>query len=263
MDLPHELSRRLTGWSLEPISIGESGATVWRCTQPDQSPLYLKAAPLAAYLRLDREAACMRWLRNHGAPVPATREYVRTHNSEYLLAEEATGVPASAPKWNADQRCVAIALGDGLAALHAIDARRCPFDRGINRQLEEARLHIASGRVRESDFDGSRLGRDAADLFAELLAMVPSSEDLVLVHGDFCLPNVLVDKRASGEFHVSGLVDCGRAGIGDRHQDLALAIRSLTSNFGPDVVAPFLEAYRCSPLDAARLEFFTVLDEFF
>jgi aminoglycoside phosphotransferase len=31
-----------------------------------------------------------------------------------------------------------------------------------------------------------------------------------------------------------------RAGVGDRHQDVALAIRSLTHNFGSATVAPFL-----------------------
>ena len=102
--------------------------------------------------------------------------------------------------------------------------------------------------------------RDAADLFAELLATVPPNEDLVLVHGDFCLPNVLLDEQAS---RITGLIDCGRAGIGDRHQDLALAIRSLTYNLGPDAGSPLLHAYGRSIPDRATIEFFTVLDEFF
>jgi len=61
---------------------------------------------------------------------------------------------------------------------------------------------------------------------------------------------------------VTGLVDCGRAGVGDRHQDLALAMRSLAFNFGADTVATFLSAYGGAPIDPRALEFFTILDEF-
>ncbi len=128
------------------------------------------------------------------------------------------------------------------------------------RRLAEAR--IATGPVREDDFDAERRGHRATDLFAELLGMVPSHEDLVFVHGDFCLPNVFLT-QSEGGLHVTGLVDCDRAGIGDRHQDLALAVRSLTYNLGPDTVAPFLSAYDGSRIDSRILEFFTILDEFF
>ena len=92
--------------------------------------------------------------------------------------------------------------------------------------------------------------------------MVPAQEDLVFVHGDFCLPNVLL-APLDGALHVTGLVDCGRAGVGDRHQDLALAIRSLTYNLGPASVSPFLSAYGGPAPDTRLLEFFTILDEFF
>jgi Aminoglycoside phosphotransferase len=43
--------------------------------------------------------------------------------------------------------------------------------------------------------------------------MAPLHEDLVLVHGDYCLPNILLSP-IDGELQVTGLVDCGRAGIG-------------------------------------------------
>ena len=62
---------------------------------------------------------------------------------------------------------------------------------------------------------------------------------------------------------MTGLVDCGRAGVGDRHQDLALAMRSPTFNFGADTVGTFLSAYGSAPIDPRALEFFTILDEFF
>jgi len=263
MELPGELSARLLGRSLDPIGLGESDAHVWRCTARDQSSWYLKAAPLAANVRLEREADCMRWMKSRGVLVPPVLDYTMAADTEYLLAEEALGLPACASDWSVDGQRVAVALGTGLAALHAIDAADCPFDRRIIHQLEEARIRLASGHVREDDFDESRRGRDPADLFAELLATVPPHEDLVLVHGDFCLPNVLLDEHASGELRITGLIDCGRAGLGDRHQDLALAIRSLAYNLGPESVSSFLNAYGWPGLNPATIEFFTVLDEFF
>ncbi|HYW30489.1 MAG TPA: phosphotransferase, partial [Gemmatimonas sp.] len=74
---------------------------------------------------------------------------------------------------------------------------------------------------------------------------------------------ILLSPHISGAVHVTGLIDCGRAGIGDRHQDVALAIRSLTYNWGPEAVAPFLASYGWPSIDPRTTEFFTVLDEFF
>lgn len=262
MDLPRELQLLLPEREFEEIRLGESGAGVWRCTLAGHAPRYLKAAPIDATLALGQEAACLRWMREHALPVPPVIAYVRQGGVEYLLTESASGVPASASEWREGAERVATALGRGLARLHATNVTTCPFDRRIDRQVEEARARLAGGMVREDDFDNGRRGRRAADLFAELLDMVPAHEDAVLVHGDFCLPNVMLT-HIEGDLHVTGLVDCGRAGVGDRHQDLALAVRSLTANWGPETVAPFLTAYGGPPVNSQSLAFFTVLDEFF
>jgi aminoglycoside phosphotransferase len=201
-------------------------------------------------------------MRDAGLPVPAVLEYRVHRDVEFLLSEAGVGAPASDNQWGRASTRVATALGRALARLHATDVTTCPFDRRVSRQLDEARARVANGQVREDDFDEPRLGRRAADLFDDLLRMVPSREDLVFVHGDFCLPNVLLSND-DGDIRVTGLVDCGRAGVGDRHQDLALAIRSLEYNFDADAVAPFLTAYAGPPIDSRTVEFFTILDEFF
>ena len=262
MQLTHELNRLLAGRQLEPVSLGESGAAVWRCTQPGHAAWYLKSAPVDPHRGLEREAACMRWMREFELPVPAVLAYRRSNDIDYLLSEAGVGVPASDSEWAQESRGVAAALGHGLARLHSPDVTTCPFDRRVQSQLDEARDRIAAGRVNEDDFDAARRGRAAADLFVDLLDMVPQHEDLVLVHSDFCLPNVLLS-WVGRELQLTGLVDCGRAGLGDRHQDLALAIRSLIFNFGGDTVATFLSAYGGAPIDSKTLEFFTILDEFF
>jgi aminoglycoside 3'-phosphotransferase-2 len=264
-DLPHELNELLAGSKLERISTGESGAAVWRCTSASRPPWYLKSGPVEAQLGLAQEAACLRWMRDRGLCVPRVLVFASSNEHEYLLTESATGTPASADEWHAHADRVAAALGRGLAQLHRTDVSTCPFDRRVARQLEEARTRVDAGVVREDDFDEIRLGRSAADLFGKLLTAAPAAateQDLVLVHGDFCLPNVLL-AREDDDIHVTGYVDCGRAGVGDRHQDLALAVRSLTYNLGAGTVAPFLRAYDGPPIDPRRLDFFTVLDEFF
>src|SRR5260370_25579397 len=60
----------------------------------------------------------------------------------------------------------------------------------------------------------------------------------VLIHGDYCLPNVLVQK---GE--LSGLVDVGGAGLGNPEDDLAAGVWRLRDNqgpgLGPTLLCPF------------------------
>ena len=263
MDVTTTLTAALTDYAFEPINLGESGASVWRCSVEGAPTLYLKTAAFAAGLRLHQEAVRLRWMKAHDLPVPAVREYGHTDNAEYLLLDEVPGVPASDPTWRRFLPEVVAALGEALARLHRTPIADCPFDHRLARQVNEACRRVAAGRVREEDFDEERAGRGATDLLTELLTTTPEGEDLVFSHGDFCLPNVVLDRAADGTVQVVGLVDCGRAGVADRHQDLALAVRSIAHNLGRGWVRPFLQAYGLPHPQPERLRFYTLLDEFF
>jgi kanamycin kinase len=71
----------------------------------------------------------------------------------------------------------------------------------------------------------------------------------VLIHGDYCLPNILVEE---GRF--SGLVDVGRAGLGDRRDDLAAGAWTLHYNYGHGFAPAFIDAYGASPMTAKEIE---------
>jgi aminoglycoside phosphotransferase len=71
----------------------------------------------------------------------------------------------------------------------------------------------------------------------------------VLVHGDYCLPNVLVTGGV-----LTGLIDVGQTGLGDPSQDLAAGVWSLQYNFGPGHGPEFLDAYGAPPMTDQEIE---------
>ena len=65
------------------------------------------------------------------------------------------------------------------------------------------------------------------------------------IHGDFCLPNVMID---NGDF--SAFIDVGLAGVGDRHIDIYWVLWSLNYNLGTDEYSDyFLELYGREKVD--------------
>ena len=71
----------------------------------------------------------------------------------------------------------------------------------------------------------------------------------VLVHGDFCLPNVLVHQGK-----LSGLVDLGDAGLASPETDLAAGVWTLQYNYGKGFARAFLDAYSWPPMSDAAIE---------
>jgi kanamycin kinase len=71
----------------------------------------------------------------------------------------------------------------------------------------------------------------------------------VLIHGDYCLPNVLVE-----DGKLSALVDVGLAGLGNPETDLAAGVWTLQYNYGPGHARAFLDAYGWPPMSDQAIE---------
>ena len=83
--------------------------------------------------------------------------------------------------------------------------------------------------------------------------MAPDTEDLVVCHGDYCPPNVVLRGGV-----VRGYVDLGELGVADRWWDVAVGAWSAGWNFGDEYEALFYESYGMAP-DGARIEFYRLL----
>lgn len=268
-----------------PVASGHR-SRVWRASyDDDRADLAVKTvpprhdgpAPAAAFRAetvalIHAEADRLAWVTEHlagrGVPVP-----------ELVVAPEAGDPdPILVTTWvegTVDPRMVrspevAVELfARTLASLHEasrrIDLDACPFDASLDHLLDHAADRIDRGLV-----DTSRL-EDPYDRYTptELLdrvhqmattAAAPGAEDRVLVHGDLCVTNVVLDPAYST---AAGVIDWAHAGVGDRHQDLAITARSLARNLSGEVLPDFFDAYGLSDPDLLRIETYAALEELF
>ncbi len=255
--LPSSLRTEIGAGVWQQITLGESGAYLYRLMDQQGQNRYLKIMPQQLKMSIEREAQVLKWLAGK-LPVPKVLLFISDCDYEYLLMTEAEGVPACDQSFGRELPLLIRLLAKGLRMIHSIDLNNCPFDQRLDVKIKAAESRMHQGLVEEADFDAERQGRKAADLFAELLVTKPAEEDLVFTHGDYCLPNIMIH---NGE--ISGFIDWGRGGIADRYQDLALAARSIASNFGAAWLPLFFKEYGLDEPDYAKIEFYKLLDEFF
>ena len=256
-EFPSLLAKRLRGRRILPVTHGKSGDRVYRLIAPGTPTLYLNLAPTGRDKALETEAARMKWFRGRIA-VPAIVDSGADEGWTWLLMSEVSGTALHDDQFSGRAHDVARMLAQGLRQFHSLCVSECPFDERLDELLSAAHDRMEAGQVDEGDFDASRLGSSAAELWGEVLERRPATEDLVVVHGDYCLPNVVVRDDM-----VSGFVDLGRAGIADRYLDLALVTRSLVSNGHAEAVDTFFVAYGLAEVDEEKIEFYRLLDEFF
>lgn len=252
---PPSWRARLAGYAATPQTIGESGARVFRLVADAQPTLFAKAGVAGTPADPTAEVARLRWL--YGACVACSEvlAFDTGAGHRWVLMTALPGRDAVAAALPPERK--ATLIGGALRGLHAMATASCPFDARLDVRLADAHALVAAGLVDEGDFDDERRGWKPRAVLERVLETRPTVEDAVVTHGDACLPNLMLHADA-----FAGFVDCGRVGIADRHQDLALACRSISHNLGAACVEPFLAAYGIAP-DPARLAFYQLLDELF
>ena len=235
----------------EPFYENDLGVTTYRHAGPSGT-WFIKVAP-AEIEGLHDEAARMRWAGQH-LPVPEIRGMGKTRDGgTWLLTAALPGDDATRTPLRSEPRRLVAALARGLRRIHETPVAGCPF----MFRLEES-LAVASNRVRNGLVTQQDLHRDHAQLSPQaalerLLRDRPTSEELVVCHCDYCLPNVLIADGAA-----TGFVDLGGLAVADRWCDLAVATWSITWNLGAEFEPAFLDAYGVEP-DAGRMSYYRLL----
>lgn len=249
----------------EPVDLGCSEAVVRR--RSDGAAYAKTATGLRGVADLAAERDRVAWLTTTPIPGPQLLDWQQAGSCATLVTSAVRGIPASAVPMDG-ARQVLPELASALAELHALPVGDCPFDHRLEVTCAAASTAVHLEEVDAADFDTERRGRQPRELFVELLSAKKEmadleAGDLVVCHGDACLPNLLVDPDTLA---FTGFIDLGRLGVADRHLDLALLHRSLEGGANPQFPAgsgdDALAAYGLAA-NPSRLAYYQLLDEFF
>lgn len=215
---------------------------------------FLKVAPPGASSTFESEVSRMRWGAEH-LPVPEVCGVGETRNGgEWMLTRGLPGHDGTRTPLRDDPRRLAEVLACGLRRFHDVPTDACPFAFRLDESLALVQSRVERGLVDPAnDFHPEHAELSVAAALTRLLRERPETEDLVVCHGDYCLPNALIEGET-----VTGFVDLGEVGVADRWWDLAVATWSVTWNLGPGHEQAFLDAYG-APLNHDKLVYYRLL----
>ena len=163
-------------------------------------------------------------------PVPSIPVYEIHNGLAYTLMTKAEGKMLCDMDYLKTPELVIDIAARGLKMLWETDVSDCPCSVSrLTNRLKAAEYNVAHGLVDIENTEPETFGKGSFKDPEELLDWLKNNcppEDIVLTHGDYCLPNIF----AKGD-RISGFIDLGKAGPADRWQDIAIAIRSLAHNF--------------------------------
>ena len=169
---------------------------------------------------------------------------------DYLITERVAGEDMTHAEYIKDPRRLCVLLATKLRELHETDFSDCPVKDRVGEYLALADENRKNGTYDKSAFPNS-FGYASEDMAYS--ALEEGREELkneVLIHGDYCLPNVLFD-----DWNFSGFIDLGNAGVGDRHIDIFWGIWTLWFNLGTDEYTDlFFETYGKDKINTKKLK---------
>ena len=205
---------------------------------------------------LATEAEMARYYHSLGLGVEVV-EYISL-DFDWLVTKAARGEDCTSKRYLDHPRRLAIKLGESLRALHEHDYTRCPVQNRMQIYDATVRENYEKGIFDADLFTGEFHFDSREQAYMEYIAAKDALADKVLLHGDYCLPNVIFD-----DWNLSAYIDIGNGGVGDRHIDLFWGVWTLWFNLKSYAYRDvFLDAYGRDKVDVSLLRVIAAAETF-
>lgn len=261
LDIPDKIKRELKNKVYEIDSVGMSGGNIYLFNDK-----VLKIQDNSD--EANHEVQAMQWLEGR-ISVPKVIIHECSGKKSYLLMTRVEGKMACDEDYLSVPQKLTDLLAQALKELWRIDISNCPLDCSLNRKLEIARFRVKNNLVDMENVDPDTFGPngfESPEVLLQWLVDNRPAEELVLSHGDFCLPNIYIENNGKINF-----IDLGRTGVADKWQDIALCYRSLKYNYDGKYGGKAYSGYDPDMLfeklgivpDWGKIQYYTLLDELF
>lgn len=231
-----------------------SGANIYDSSCSPEAKVYFIDKGNGYYLKcsgsgkLEKEAKMTEYFysKKLGAEVLS---YI-SHDSDWLLTTAVVGEDCAHEDYlmNPTRLCDTIAYE--LRKLHETDYTGCPIMNRTTEYLAVAEKNYHNGNYDSCHFPDSFTYRSAEEAYAVLTAEKDCLQSKVLLHGDYCLPNIVLNN-----WKFSGFIDVGNGGVGDRHIDIFWGAWTLWFNLKTNkYYERFLDAYGRDKADESLLK---------
>lgn len=216
--------------------------------------LFLKRSA-AGTLKGEAEMASYFHRKGLGAQILS---YHTEDDCDWLLSCRVAGEDCTNKIYLDDPKRLCDTIAEHLRALHEIDVSECPVQDHTARYLATAERNYRNGCYDLSLFPSGCEYANADEAWARVQRDRHLLKNEVLLHGDYCLPNIMLDN-----WRLSGFIDLGNGGVGDRHVDLFWGAWTLCFNLKTDrYCARFLDAYGRDRVEEDKLSLIAACEVF-
>ena len=175
--------------------------------------------------------------------------YCTERGKDWLITRRIPGEDCLDAGYLSDPKRLCETTATLLRALHETPAMDCPVPDRNKAYMDNVRQGFDGSRFEPELFAGLWEFSSFAEARETAEAGFSALKSEALLHGDYCLPNVILK-----DWRLSGFIDLGNGGIGDRHIDLLWGIWTLNYNLKTTKWTDrFLDAYGREAVESEKL----------
>lgn len=214
---------------------------------------FLKTAPKGT---LEREAKMTEYF--YEKKLAAKPLIYISADSDYLLTDKIKGEDCTADKYLYQPERLCDIIAERLLMLHNESFSDCPIPNHTENYLKKAQSNKNLELYDKSHFPDSFGYASPEEAWAVVKRKAHLLQTDTLLHGDYCLPNIILN-----DWRFAGFIDLDSGGVGDRHVDVFWAIWTLGFNLKTDKYRQrFIDAYGRSRIDEELLRVVAAVEVF-
>ncbi|MDD4937406.1 MAG: phosphotransferase [Candidatus Shapirobacteria bacterium] len=249
--------KNFNDYKIVEMITGRLGNEIVKYQNKQGQTFFLKKGHGLAAKALEQEFLALKYLSDKKISIPKIIDFNYQNSIANLQMTSVQGIPSQKLKDILNKETILQKTAEALRKFHQINKDNADHLTTIEKDLNEIEEYISLDVINVEDFMKNNEGKSPTQVFKYLCRLKRNHYKDSMTHGDYCLPNLLLD----GENF--GFIDLGECGPGDKYKDLSSIEGSIKRNFGSEWIDVFYKYY--DPLlkvDREKIIYYQLIDQF-